>query len=167
MRVRRCEAGNKHKAGGPVALGNPTRWRGVPVASIQKSFGSSGQDWKPWKKLPIPCKFCTYRFIRYPSTCCRKVRVNPLMANIRNPDFSASRWRMPPGLLWFGRVIRIVRKLPRATTNLQKNKSYVGLFISYVGLFISYVGLIKSYVGLYNSYVGDKISHFYVLRRTL
>ena len=51
-----------------------------------------------------------------------------------------------------------VRKLPRATTNVQKNKCYVGLFISYVGLFISYVGLIKSYVGLYNSYVGDKIS---------
>ena len=51
-----------------------------------------------------------------------------------------------------------VWKLPRATTNVQKNKSYVGLFISYVGLFISYVGLIKSYVGLYNSYVGDKIS---------
>ena len=58
-----------------------------------------------------------------------------------------------------------LRKLPRATTNVQKNKSYVGLFISYVGLFISYVGLfisyvglIKSYVGLFNSYVGDKIS---------
>ena len=51
-----------------------------------------------------------------------------------------------------------LRKLPRATTNVQKNKSYVGLFISYVGLFISYIGLIKSYVGLYNSYVGDKIS---------
>ena len=51
-----------------------------------------------------------------------------------------------------------LRKLLRATTNVQKNKSYVGLFISYVGLFISYVGLIKSYVGLYNSYVGDKIS---------
>ena len=47
-----------------------------------------------------------------------------------------------------------LRKLPRATTNVQKNKSYVGLFISYVGLFISYVGLIKSYVGLYKSYVG-------------
>ena len=59
-----------------------------------------------------------------------------------------------------------VRKLPRATTNVQKNKSYVGLFISYVGLFISYVGLfisnvglIKSYVGLYKSYVGDKKSY--------
>ena len=60
---------------------------------------------------------------------------------------------------------QILRKLPRATTNVQKNKSYVGLFISYVGLFISYVGLfisyvglVKSYVGLFNSYVGDKIS---------
>ena len=53
----------------------------------------------------------------------------------------------------------ILRKLPRATTNVQKNKSYVGLFISYVGLFISYVGLIKSYVGLWNSYVGLSISY--------
>ena len=56
------------------------------------------------------------------------------------------------------RNICSIRKLPRATTNVQKNKSYVGLFISYVGLFMSYVGLIKSYIGLYNSYVGDKIS---------
>ena len=44
-----------------------------------------------------------------------------------------------------------LRKLPRATTNVQKNKSYVGLFISYVGL-------IKSLVGLYNSYGGETIS---------
>ena len=63
-------------------------------------------------------------------------------------------------------LIPFLRKLPRATTNVQKNKSYVGLFISYVGLFISYVGLIKSYVGLiksyvglYKSYVGDKKSY--------
>ena len=63
--------------------------RGVPVASIQKYFGSSGRDWKPWKKLPIPCKFCTYRFSRYSSTCYGKVRINPLMANTRNPDFFA------------------------------------------------------------------------------
>ena len=70
--------------------GNPTLWRGVPVASIEKSFGSSGRHWKPWKKLPIPCKFCTYRFIRYPSTCYGKVRINPLMPNTRNPDFFAS-----------------------------------------------------------------------------
>ena len=73
-----------------VAPGNPTLWRGVPVASIQKSFGSSGRDWKQWKKLPIPCKCCTYRFIRYSSTCYGKVRINPLMANIRNPDLFAS-----------------------------------------------------------------------------
>ena len=73
-----------------LAPGNPTLWRGVPVASIQKSFGSSGRDWKPWKKFPIPCKLCTYRFIRYSSTCYGKVRINPLMANIRNPDYFAS-----------------------------------------------------------------------------
>ena len=73
-----------------VAPGNPMLWRGVPGASIQKSFGSSGRDWKPWKKIPIPCKFCTYRFIRYSSTCYGKVRINPLMANTRNPDFFAS-----------------------------------------------------------------------------
>ena len=52
-----------------------------------------------------------------------------------------------------------LRKLPRATTNVQKNKSYVGLFISYVGLFISYVGLFISYVGLFISYVGLFISY--------
>ena len=65
---------------------------------------------------------------------------------------------MKPGYFPLAATALKLRKLPRATTNVQKNKSYVGLFISYVGLFISYVGLIKSYVGLYNSYVGDKIS---------
>ena len=76
----------------PLALapGNPMLWRGVPVAPIQKSFGSSGRDWKPGKKLPIPCKFCTYRLIRYSSTCYGKVRIDPLMANIRNTDYFAS-----------------------------------------------------------------------------
>ena len=71
-----------------VAPGNPTLWRGVPVTSIQKSFGSSGRDWKSMKKSPIPCKFCTYWLITYPSTRCDKVRIDPLMVNIRNPDFS-------------------------------------------------------------------------------
>ena len=52
------------------------------------------------------------------------------------------------------KTLHVLRKLPRATTNVQKNKSYVGLFISYVGLFISYVGLFISYVGLIKSYVG-------------
>ena len=78
------------KARGLLASGNPTLWRGVPVVPIQKSFGSSGQDWKWGKKLLIPCKFCTYRFIRYSPTCYSKVRIDPLMANIRNPDFFAS-----------------------------------------------------------------------------
>ena len=73
-----------------LAPGNPTLWSGVPVASIQKSFGSSGRDWKPGKKLPIPCKFSTCRFIRYSSTCYGMVRIDPLMANIRNPYFFAS-----------------------------------------------------------------------------
>ena len=73
-----------------LAPGNPTLWRGVPVAPIQKSFGSSGWDWKPGKILPIPCKFFTYRFFRCSSTCYGMVRIDPLMANIRNPDFFAS-----------------------------------------------------------------------------
>ena len=74
----------KTKTGQWLAPGNPTLCRGVPVAPIQKSFRSSGRDWKPGKKLPIPCKFCTHRFIRYSSTCYGKVRIDPLMANIRN-----------------------------------------------------------------------------------
>ena len=61
-----------------------------PSSSHTKAFGSSGRDWKPGKKLPIPCKFFTYRFIRYSSTCYGKVRIDPLVANIRNPDFFAS-----------------------------------------------------------------------------
>ena len=73
----------------PLSPGNPTLWRGVPLAPIQKSFGSSEWDWKPRKKLPIPCKFCTYRFNRYSSTCYGKVRIDPLMAKTRNLDFFA------------------------------------------------------------------------------
>ena len=75
-----------------------------------------------------------------------------------NPKVTVS---SPPQVSKFLTLLQeypLVRKLPRATRNVQKNKSYVGLFISYVALFISYVGLIKSYVGLCNSYVGDKIS---------
>ena len=73
-----------------LASGNPTLWRGVSIAPIQKSFGSSKRDWKPRKKLQIPCKFCTNRFIRCSSTCYDKVRIDPLMVYIRNPDFFAS-----------------------------------------------------------------------------
>ena len=85
----------------PLALapGNPTLWRGVPVAPIQKFFGSTGRDWKPGKKLPIPCKFCTYRLIRYSSTCYGKVRIDPLMANIRNTDYFASPHKSHKGCL--------------------------------------------------------------------
>ena len=42
------------------------------------------------EKLPTAYKFCTYWFIRYSSTCYLKVRIDPLMANIRNPDCFAS-----------------------------------------------------------------------------
>ena len=52
--------------GRKVVPGNPTLWRGLPVAPIQNSFGWSGRDWKLMKKLLIPCKFCTYWFISYP-----------------------------------------------------------------------------------------------------
>ena len=79
-----------HMTSMTLAPGNPTLWRGVPVTPIQKYLGSSERDWKPGKKLPIPCKFCTYRFIRYSSTCYGKVRMDPLMTNIRNPYFFAS-----------------------------------------------------------------------------
>ena len=34
-------------------------------------------------------------------------------------------------------IFKLLCTEARATTNVQKNKSYVGLFISYVGLFIS------------------------------
>ena len=68
-----------------LAPGNPTS-----VVPIQKSFGSSERDWKPGEKLPIPCKFSTYRFIGYSTTCYGKIRIDPLMANKRDPDFFAS-----------------------------------------------------------------------------
>ena len=56
-----------------LAGGNPTLWPGVSVAPIKKSFGSSEWDWNPSKKLLIPCKVCTNRFIRYSSTYYGKV----------------------------------------------------------------------------------------------
>ena len=69
-----------------VFTGQGPRTGGFPdVCPIQKSFGSSKRDWKPGKKLLIPCKFCPYRFIGYSSTCYSKVCIDPLMANIRNP----------------------------------------------------------------------------------
>ena len=77
----------RHWTGSSLAPGNPTLWHGVPVTSIQKYFGSSGRDLKSMKKSPIPWKFCTYRLITYPSTRCDKVRIDPLMATIRNPYF--------------------------------------------------------------------------------
>ena len=62
----------------------------VPEAPVQKAFGWSGRDWKSMKKLPIPSKFCTYRFISYRPIRYRKVRIDSLMVNMRNPDVFAS-----------------------------------------------------------------------------
>ena len=59
---------------------NPTLWRGIPVISMQKYFGSSERDWKSMKILRIPCKFCTYRFITYSCTRYGKVCIDPLKA---------------------------------------------------------------------------------------
>ena len=61
-----------------------------PSSSHTKIFRIERTSLKTGEKLPIPCKFCTHRFIRYSSTCYGKVRIDPLMANIRNPDFFAS-----------------------------------------------------------------------------
>ena len=38
---------NRKSSDMAIAPRNPTLWRGVPVAPIQKYFGSSGRDWKP------------------------------------------------------------------------------------------------------------------------
>ena len=61
--------------------------------------------------------------------------------------------------LWLDCHPWLLRKLPRATTNVQNNKSYVGVLKCYVGLYKSYVGDKKSYVGVKKSYVGDKKSY--------
>ena len=58
-----------------------------PSCSHTKIFRIERTRLKTGEKLPTPCKFCTHRFIRYSSTCYGKVRIDPLMANIRNPDF--------------------------------------------------------------------------------
>ena len=89
---------------------------------------------------------------------CKSVYVKDRTTNRSATTGTQPSFLSPINKLVKSKKIWLLRKLPKATTNVQKNKSYVGLFISYVGVFISYVGLIKSYVGLYNSYVGDKIS---------
>ena len=78
-----------------------------PSSFHTKIFRVERTRLKTVEKLPIPCKFCTYRFITYSSTCYGKVRINLLMANIRNPDFTASPVANAAGLLWFGHVIWI------------------------------------------------------------
>ena len=73
-----------------IVSGKPTLWCGVPVAPVQKSVVWDRRSWKFIKKLSISCESCTYRFIRYPLTRYRKVRIDPLIANMRNPNFFGS-----------------------------------------------------------------------------
>ena len=56
---------------------------------------------KTGQKLQIPCKFYTYRFIRYSSTCYGMIRIDPLKANIRNPDFFAAPVVNATWFMWF------------------------------------------------------------------
>ena len=44
-------------ANSKLAPGNPTLWHGVPVAPIQKSFGSNERDWKPGKNYRFLVNF--------------------------------------------------------------------------------------------------------------
>ena len=83
-----------------IVPGNPM----LLVASIQKSFGSSRRDWKLVNNLPIPCKFCTYRFIRYPPTRYRKYGFYRSWQLWQILTFLLPRWWMSSGLLWFGHV---------------------------------------------------------------
>ena len=61
-----------------------------PSSSHTKIFRVERARLKTAEKIPILCKCCTYRFIRYYSTCYVKIRIDSPMANIRNPDFFAS-----------------------------------------------------------------------------
>ena len=58
------------------------------VAPLQKSFGSSGRDWKPLLAM-----------VRFASI--RSWQIQEILT------FLPPRWRMPPGLLWSGHVIWI------------------------------------------------------------
>ena len=76
----------------PIRISEDRCWASTrePSSFHTKIFRVERTRLKTLEKLPIPCKFCTYRFIRYSSTCYGKVRINPLMANTRNPGFFAS-----------------------------------------------------------------------------
>ena len=70
-------------------------------SSHTKIFRVERARLKTGEKFLIPCKFCSYRFIRYSSTCYGKVRIFEILT------FLLPRWWMPPGLLWFGHFIWI------------------------------------------------------------
>ena len=69
-----------------LAPGNPTLWRGSS-SSHTKIFRIERARLKTEEKMPISGILCTYRFVRYSSICYSKVRIDPLMSNMQNPDF--------------------------------------------------------------------------------
>ena len=86
-----------------------------------KYFGSSERHWKSVKKRPILCKIRSYRLLRYSSTCYGNVSTDPLMTNVRNPDFFASLF---VNTVWF--VVVRSCKLNRAFLNGPKVRSFSG-----------------------------------------
>ena len=87
-----------------IAPGNPTLWRGVPVAPIQKSFGSSERDWKPRKKYRFLVNFAPTDSLDIPLLATvRLASIRPWRI-CRIPTFLPPRWWIPSGLLWFAHV---------------------------------------------------------------
>ena len=87
-----------------LAPGNPTGtvWRGIPVTSTQKYFGSSERDWKSMEKLPISfaptdsLHIRVFAMVRF--TSIRSWQIFKILT------ISSSRWWIPLSLLRFGHV---------------------------------------------------------------
>ena len=85
----------------------PPEAEGPPFSS---SLLNGDRKTRPILLLPIPCKFCTFRFLSYSPTRYRKVRIDLLMANTWNPDFCASpvvnaSWRVVDRSCWLNRAL--------------------------------------------------------------
>ena len=85
-----------------IVPGNPTLWREsqwLPYKNLSAGAGET-ENWKNYRFLPnVAPTHSLVPPIRY-----RKVRIDPFMTNMRNPDFLPPRWWMLPCLLWFGHV---------------------------------------------------------------
>ena len=88
-----------------LAPENPTLWRGVPVAPIQKSFGSSERDWKLGKKYRFLVNFAPTDSLHIPVLAAVRFASIRSWQICRIPTFLPPLWWIPPtGLLWFGHV---------------------------------------------------------------